>query len=198
VLTADQSKLVEDNIEVADQAVSILRRTVPLGIESYLGAEEAQGVAREALCRAAEKWNGEASFSGYAMVTIRFALIDWLRACGVHSRRGTDRRTVPWVADGDMGPNGALIPTEARLPEWMHSPSPEKEVIGRDFVRDCFSILTTREREVMTKHYIENKTTSEIAKTLGVSDGRITQLFASSLHKIRSRCNANHSLNRRA
>lgn len=97
-------------------------------------------------------------------------------------RGGTNRATVlsldPALSDGE-GPIGRLVDV---------SPRPDEALIAAEqlgYLRDAIAELPERQRDVVTRYYLDQIPLTDIAEDLGVTQSRASQLRAEGLDLLR-------------
>jgi RNA polymerase sigma factor for flagellar operon FliA len=80
-----------------------------------------------------------------------------------------DRTTADKIADTDPEPGNALLVDEGR-----------RELVS------CLNHLPERERMIVTLHYFERVALQDIAKALGVTESRVSQLHTRALRMLRT------------
>ncbi len=71
---------------------------------------------------------------------------------------------------------------------WSASPGAPPEVLSS--IRDALRVLSSRDRTVMTLHYLEGYTCAEIASNIGISPGGVKRILHNSRSKVREECTA--------
>ncbi len=129
-----------------------------------------------------------AEFSWYARVRIRGAILDELRAQDWLSRRARRR-----FASEDRTTSAAVIgiddlPEQRRAFADEGALTPESLTVARsdaDALAKAVEQLPVRERNIITAHYFDGVQLRAIAKDLGVSEPRVSQLHARAVARLR-------------
>lgn len=156
-----------------------------------LEMDDAIQIGREALCQAAIDWKpGAGPFPSFAYMRVYFRIIDWLRVDGPSDRFGKKRpKTISWVDDSstrpydyyeDRGP-----PTETILRSQDLMQDHADVVAGREWFMECMKLVNPRERWVLSQVLLKGRTHRSLAREMGVSEGRVSQLASRALDKIR-------------
>ena len=171
--------------------------TVPLYVRGgVLDRSDIENITAETLLLLLERYDPQrrVSFEVYSRKRLRGAVLNAVNSELKHVKRRA------WHAE-DLNPVDNLLMEvtnavdelilEALLEEFVgqEQNSPES-LVFRDselcgLVHDAITVLTERESEVIRYHYYADKTNAEIAESLGLSKGRISQLLASAHHKLR-------------
>lgn len=190
-LTPERARLAELHVYVADTVVHVLIRRKHVLLYRWPGLEkdDMHGVAYEALCHAAIDWNvGGGDFSSFAFQRCWYRVIDWLRTAGPIKRSGKRRpREVAWIEEG-FGTDGDFLdrgpPTEMILHERLEDDFADV-LIGRQFVNHCFEKLNPREAHVLRATLVDGRTLDSVAREMGVTESRISQIRTRALNKLR-------------
>jgi RNA polymerase sigma factor FliA len=164
--------------------------------------------AYEGFLKAARDFDPERGpFAPYAYTRMSYSLRDALRSGDFLSRadrfqlraaaaRGEDYAIghLPARAGAYYGPvvivepEYGLIFEASTLPDTSELPGDRLlELEFEDDVREAVATLGDRERFIITLHYWENMPLTEIAKILGVSDGRVSQIETRAKQRLRER-----------
>ncbi len=127
-------------------------------------------------------------FSWYARVRVRGAIVDELRTQDWLSRRARRR-----FSSDERNTSAAVVgiedlPEERRNVADDASLSPETLVAARSEAKSlakAVGSLPERERNIITAHYFEGVQLRAIAKDLGVSEPRVSQLHARAVARLR-------------
>ena len=171
--------------------------TVPLYVRGgVLDRSDIENITAETLLLLLDRYDPQrqVSFEVYSRKRLRGAVLNAVNSELKHVKKRA------WHAE-DLNPVDNLLMEvtnavdelilEALLEEFVgqDKESPESLVFRdselRGLVHDAITVLTERESEVIRYHYYADKTNSEIAESLGLSKGRISQLLASAHYKIR-------------
>lgn len=93
--------------------------------------------------------------------------------------------------DGDQGEDLNLLDV---LPD-RTSLEPDEELEGRElyaFLQDAISLLPERHRLVVVGYFLEEKTSLELARFLGVTESRVSQLRSDALEMLRTGISAQY------
>lgn len=166
----------------------VLRRLPPNVLREDLVAAGTFGLV-DALRRNTER---TAAFEWYARIRIRGAVIDELRAQDWLTRR-TRTRIANAQARGDNA-SMAMVGLDD-LPEGHafglrdeNTPSPLQQVeqrMERASLERAIKTLPEREASIVTWHYFEGIAFKDIARRLGVSEPRISQLHSRAMGRLR-------------
>jgi RNA polymerase sigma factor FliA len=115
--------------------------------------------------------NRGSSFSAYARVRIRGAILDELRSQDWLSRRARKR-----------------LPDTVFLELFDHAveDSPQERAVLRASIARAIVKLPLREAEIVSGYYIEGVSFSEIAKRLKISQARVSQLHSQAMDRLRA------------
>jgi RNA polymerase sigma factor for flagellar operon FliA len=127
-------------------------------------------------------------FLWYARVRVRGAILDELRAQDWLSRRARRR-----FAREERGAGAAVVgiedlPEDRRALADSLAPTPETLVAARseaDALAKAVERLPARERNIITSHYFDGVQLRAIARDLGVSEPRVSQLHARAVARLR-------------
>jgi RNA polymerase sigma factor for flagellar operon FliA len=125
-------------------------------------------------------------FSWYARVRVRGAILDELRAEDWLSRRqrrrfaAEDRSAGAVVGIDDLPPGQRDVEDEALSPEMRACAKGNTATLTAAVHR-----LPMRERDIITAHYVEGLQFRIIARDLGVSPARVSQLHSRAVGRIR-------------
>jgi RNA polymerase sigma factor for flagellar operon FliA len=135
------------------------------------------------------------AFEAFAIPRIKGAVIDGIRAADWVPRKARQRarETGESVAllvsmDEDHGSeSGERMSTADRLKD-EQLPEPGSELMASEDKRELIGSLNRlpeRERMIVTLHYFEGVALQEIAKSLGVTESRVSQLHTRALRMMR-------------
>jgi len=186
-LTADERAMVERNLALVPAAL----RGLPLVLQQTAAwtPADAHAVGYEALCRAAQTYNPErgVAFSTWAYHRIRGAVRDEQRRLRIVSRaHGVRPRPLSLdlpVPDGEGGTivlGGTLrdpAPSVAQQVEDAEAPARAAALLG------C--IGDPRTRRVAVAIVFGGRRQQELARTLGVTPGRVSQLWQRARQQVR-------------
>ncbi len=128
-------------------------------------------------------------FTWYARIRIRGAVVDELRSQDWLSRRARRR-----FADENRQASSAAVigiddlPEERRTVADRNSLTPESLALAHSdhlALARAVGQLPERERNIITQHYIEGVQLRAIARELGVSEPRVSQLHARAVARLR-------------
>jgi RNA polymerase sigma factor for flagellar operon FliA len=182
-----QSAEVSAYMPLVHQVVStMLSRLPPNVLRDDLLAAGTFGLL-DALRRQPAAQRG-AEFAWYARVRIRGSIVDELRTQDWLSRRArrrfsSDERNTSAAVVGieDLPEERRNIADDAALtPETLVAARSEAKVLAKAVDR-----LPERERNIITAHYFEGVQLRAIAKDLGVSEPRVSQLHARAVARLR-------------
>ncbi len=151
-------QLVVNYIRLAKAIASRRKRTIP----PCVSLEELQSAAYMGLVDASKRYDGVQDFSAFARPRIEGAITDYLRELRWGSRRS---------------------PVQAQ----------EFNDTGREVVQpnDLFEVVSQpakpRVREILKWHFMEGRTQTEIASTLGVTRASVNQTIRGFVRDARSR-----------
>lgn len=123
------------------------------------------------------------SFGHYAHIRVRSAILDELRAQDWLSRRA--RKSVARTHGSDV--STAILPFDESSP--ASDPSADEQLAAeqdRSALDRAIDELPERERLIVRMHYFGDVQLKTIAKELGISAPRVTQLHARAMAHIRS------------
>jgi RNA polymerase sigma factor for flagellar operon FliA len=163
---------------------AMLRRLPPNVLRDDLVAAGMFGLL-DALRRQAATERG-AEFSWYARVRIRGAILDELRAQDWLSRR-TRRR---FASEGMAGPGSSASRTCPKTAATWPTRTPTRPSRSRALARKPTrsrkpSCLPIRERNIITARYYEGAQSRAVARDLGVSEPRVSQLHSRAITRLR-------------
>ena len=141
----------------------------------------------DALRRQAASERG-VEFVWYVRVRVRGAILDELRSQDWLSRRARRRFASEERASGaavvgieDLPEDRRVLPDEAALtPETLVAARSDANALAKAVEK-----LPTRERDIITAHYFEGVQLRTIARDLGVSEPRVSQLHARAVARLR-------------
>jgi len=129
-----------------------------------------------------------AEFRWYARVRIRGAILDELRSQDWLSRRARRRFASEERTSGTAVIGIEDLPEERRNVVDDHAHTPESLTCARseaDALAKAVERLPVRERDIITQHYFEGVQLRSIAKDLGVSEPRVSQLHARAVARLK-------------
>ncbi|MEO0575404.1 MAG: sigma-70 family RNA polymerase sigma factor [Pseudomonadota bacterium] len=180
-----------------DWAMRVCRQT-PLTLRGCMvDRDDLENGVCEELLKCIEKYDYQRGvpFEGFAFRRIRGAVLNQISgevrhlkgrlsaSQGVQPERSTALRDA--VAEIEM------LAVEVMLEEFNRSQTSaqEAELFQRtelvQLMRVAMESLTTRERDAVNSHFFVDKDKSEVARDLSISRGRVSQLIASALTKLR-------------
>jgi RNA polymerase sigma factor for flagellar operon FliA len=135
------------------------------------------------------------AFEAFAIPRIKGAVIDAIRAADWVPRKARQRaRTtgeqlaILVSMDEDRGSDsGDRVPTAERLAD-ESLPEPGSDLVASEDKRELLGTLNRlpeRERMIVTLHYFEGVPLQEIARSLGVTESRVSQLHTRALRMMR-------------
>ena len=181
---------VEKHLGLVNQVVARFMRRLPASVDK--GDLFAAGMY--GLVTSIERNGGDAgeAFAGYAKMRIRGAILDELRAQDWLSRRAR------WAANSQgesyEGPTALVglddVSERERGASMADSDAPSAlEVLEAQGTRReleiAMSALPERERLILSMHYFEGVRFKDIARLLGVSEPRISQLHSRAIDRLR-------------
>jgi RNA polymerase sigma factor for flagellar operon FliA len=135
------------------------------------------------------------AFEAFAIPRIKGAVIDAIRAADWVPRKARQRarETGESVAivvsmDEDRGSESGDYTSAADRIADDHLPEPGSDLIASEDKRELIGTLNRlpeRERMIVTLHYFEGVPLQEIAKSLGVTESRVSQLHTRALRMMR-------------
>lgn len=181
-----QSGEVSEYMPLVNQVVNtMLSRLPPNVLRDDLIAAGTFGLL-DALRRQPAAERG-VEFSWYARVRIRGAVVDELRSQDWLSRRArrrfsSDERNTGAAVVGieDLPEDRRALADDALTPETLVAARSEATVLAK-----AVDQLPERERNIITAHYFEGVQLRTIAKDLGVSEPRVSQLHARAVARLR-------------
>jgi len=186
-----QGAEINEYMPLVHQVVaSMLTRLPPNVLRDDLIAAGTFGLL-DALRRQAASERG-VEFAWYARVRIRGAIVDELRTQDWLSRRARRR-----FSSDERNTSAAVVgiedlPEERRAIADDSSVTPETLVAARSeahVLAKAVDRLPERERNIITAHYFEGVQLRAIAKDLGVSEPRVSQLHARAVARLREMMN---------
>ncbi len=181
-----QSGEVSEYMPLVNQVVNtMLTRLPPNVLRDDLVAAGTFGLL-DALRRQPAEQRG-VEFTWYARVRIRGAVVDELRTQDWLSRRArrrfsSDERNTGAAVVGieDLPEDRRALADDALTPETLVAARSEASVLAK-----AVDQLPERERNIITAHYFEGVQFRAIAKDLGVSEPRVSQLHARAVARLR-------------
>jgi RNA polymerase sigma factor for flagellar operon FliA len=199
-LTESEQALVEAHLDLVDRVAGLVRRQAPT---FELGEIVAFGY--EGLIEAAQRFDVHhgGRFADFAYHRVRGAMWDGIRRSGFYSRSQQRHYSEQQQIDDYRQRQQALSETLERMAVALskspvarrvrmtdaaaiptEGPSPETHVHLlqlRDQIRQAAATLETAEREILSKHYFEQKTLAEAGAEMGLSKSWASRLHARAL-----------------
>jgi len=178
---------VADYMPLVHQVVgALLPRLPPNVLRDDLIAAGTFGLL-DALRRQPKSERG-AEFVWYARVRVRGAIFDELRTQDWLSRRARRRFASEERQSGAAVMGIEDLPEERRAIADEHAMTPESLVAARSeatVLAKAVERLPVRERNIITAHYFDGVQLRTIARDLGVSEPRVSQLHARAVARLR-------------
>lgn len=185
-LTPEQSRLVEDHVEVIDLCWRALARSAGKRIDG----DEARSDAMVALCRAAANFDAEhdkqASFKTYAGHRVRGALLDSFRrqrrATGFIRSGGESRQVAQFLPMVHSGRDGDEI--EVDTPDL--SMDIESDIARSEEIAIARMLAVNERERRVVDGLLSDKSMSDIGADLGISVARVHQIRAEFIERSRA------------
>lgn len=182
-LTSSALTRVEAHLPLVYATARRVARRLPPRIDR----EDLVGVGVLGLMEADARWrpDGGASFKTFAERRIRGAMLDEMRRGAPLSRRDLERleageRVRTYVGEDDLA--AIAVP-----------PAPPRDVFLEARVRAAIRTLPPRERFVVVALHWAGRVQREVGLVLGVTEGRVNQLYHRALGRLRNALtNATH------
>jgi RNA polymerase sigma factor for flagellar operon FliA len=173
------------------------RSAATYGLPASLDASDLVSCGVLGLAEAWDRFDPErgVAFEAFAIPRIKGAVIDAIRAADWVPRKARQRAretgehlAVLVSMDEDRSSdNGDRVPTAERLAD-QQLPEPGTELMASEDKRELIGTLNRlpeRERMIVTLHYFEGVPLQEIARSLGVTESRVSQLHTRALRMMR-------------
>ena len=147
-------------------------------LAGYPYDDDLRGIVGVAVARACLKYvEGRGKFVPLAVTMAKRALIDDYRhRCGRKGQKAALDAPGALYDDTDDAPHH-----QVRDP----APTPEAALVARDAVEYVLAKVSRRESHVLRGAYLEFRSNEELAKTLGISETRVSQIRSEGLRKAR-------------
>jgi RNA polymerase sigma factor for flagellar operon FliA len=177
----DDDGISKQDMELVYRIAGSLARRLPRHIER----RELVGLGSLALVEARRRFDPTRgiAFAAFAATRIRGAMIDGLRRDDLLSRRERTQLR----SDMDARPASVQIELDESVLPGDDDPVDErlarKQALLR--VRDALGALTSREREVVERHFYEEEPLRSIGERLGVTESRVCQIAGGAVARLR-------------
>ena len=197
----EKKKLVEDNLNLIKKVASKIYYRLP---DCSIDFDDLFQVGVIGLIKAAENYNEDkGKFSTYAYIRIRGEILDFLRSLEIFPNTEKDYITVekaepdedlPYSNTAIILSLNSIISTEDDSISLIdsivsNSKTPEEEYEIKEQIEKISQIidnhLDENEKKVINYLFFEEKDPKEIQEIMGISLGRISQIKAKALEKIR-------------
>ena len=172
------------------------RAAVTYGLPASVDASDLVSSGVLGLAEAWDRYDPErgVAFEAFAIPRIKGAVIDAIRAADWVPRKARQRAratgeqlAVLVSIDEDRSSDSDRIPTAERLADET-LPEPGSDLMAGEAKRELMGTLNRlpeRERMIVTLHYFEGVPLQEIARSLGVTESRVSQLHTRALRMMR-------------
>ena len=172
------------------------RAAATYGLPNGVGTEDLVSSGVLGLAEAFDRYDPErgVAFEAFAIPRVKGAVIDAIRAADWVPRKARQRARLTGepVAvlvsidesrksdDGDRSPAETIADLEPQPGTELLAAEGRRELVG------SLNRLPERERMIVTLHYFERVALQDIAKALGVTESRVSQLHTRALRMLRS------------
>jgi len=197
----DKDKLVLENLSLVKKVASKIYYRLPKGDIEF---DDLVNVGVIGLMKAIQKYNKDkAKFSTYAYIKIRGEILDYLRSLDILPRtvREKIKKEKP-VEEGKPVPlsnTAVMVSIERALSSdenfriidtlVSERDTPEEEVIKKDQkerLLRAIELLSEKEKKVLQMLYFEERDLKSVAKEIGVSVSRVSQIKAEAVKKLKA------------
>lgn len=167
----------------------------------HIPYEDLQSYAYMGLVMAMEKWKPElgASFTTYADIRIRGCIMDYIRKEGGYSRKAVAKYNRLKSVGLDVNASAYEVAQALGIPQAKayritlelqpiraeESYDNENDILLKQAVQCALNELPEKERYVVTRHFIDDYPTAQIATELGVSHNWVNKLIHRALQRMR-------------